>query len=271
MNEGQVWAPWANSPAPEAELPVGAAAKLNAFQRLLLIQVTASTQHLPKQYTPAGTGSFRQSVSSLVLEHELLSWLLLLSTLQQTQRHCCCSHFPAEQAACTMQVFGQTSCPEQLRSPLWYAHNDDVVGAMQAVRPDRLTTAMTSFVCSTLGLTSISPPSLSIATVLRQEATAGASHIIITPHLLHHHPTSSFTTHHYQALPLLQLLQLLLFPFDSSMSLLPPGKLDNQCGNVIRPTAFGSCAVLLHIACKDGACIKDASPVRWAHLAVVLS
>lgn len=53
MNEGQLWAPWANSPAPEAEYPPSAAARLNAFQRLLLIQVpnlcTASALPLPYQ------------------------------------------------------------------------------------------------------------------------------------------------------------------------------------------------------------------------------
>ena len=76
--------------------------------------------------------------------------------------------------------------PDQLvtAKPLFGVHQHDMgFGAMQAVRPDRLATAMTSFVCNTLGLTSISPPSLSIATVLRQEATAGASHTA----LLHHH------------------------------------------------------------------------------------
>ncbi len=39
MNEAQLWGPWANSPAPEATFPAGPAAKLNAFQRLLLMQV----------------------------------------------------------------------------------------------------------------------------------------------------------------------------------------------------------------------------------------
>lgn len=54
MNEGQVWAPWANSPAPEAELPARAAPKLNAFQRLLMIQVTTPyTTSAPAEY-PAG-------------------------------------------------------------------------------------------------------------------------------------------------------------------------------------------------------------------------
>ena len=39
INEAQLWGPWANSPAPEATFPAGPAAKLNAFQRLLLMQV----------------------------------------------------------------------------------------------------------------------------------------------------------------------------------------------------------------------------------------
>ena len=92
--------------------------------------------------------------------------------MQQTQHHQKCSQFVAQQAACT----GQVVLPDQLvtAKPLFGVHQHDMLcGAMQAVRPDRLAAAMTSFVCNTLGLTSISPPSLSIATVLRQEATAG--------------------------------------------------------------------------------------------------
>ena len=42
-SEAQLWGPWANSPAPEANLPPAAAAKLNAFQRLLLLQVGNQT------------------------------------------------------------------------------------------------------------------------------------------------------------------------------------------------------------------------------------
>ncbi|KAL0028751.1 hypothetical protein WJX79_004868 [Trebouxia sp. C0005] len=87
ISEAQLWGPWANSPAPDAAFPAGPAAKLNAFQRLLL---------------------------------------------------------------------------------------------MQAVRPDRLAAAMTSFVCSTLGLVSITPPPLSIATILRQEASAGIPLLFMT-------------------------------------------------------------------------------------------
>ncbi|KAL0047749.1 hypothetical protein WJX82_010930, partial [Trebouxia sp. C0006] len=87
INEAQLWGPWANSPAPEATFPAGPAAKLNAFQRLLL---------------------------------------------------------------------------------------------MQAVRPDRLEAAMSSFVCSALGLGSIAPPPLSIATILRQEVTAGVPLLFMT-------------------------------------------------------------------------------------------
>ena len=71
VNEGQLWAPWANGPTPEAELPAGAAAKLNAFQRILIIQVTAPTQYLPNQDTSAGKGTSVQSVSSFVLDDGL--------------------------------------------------------------------------------------------------------------------------------------------------------------------------------------------------------
>ena len=45
LAQGQLWGPWANSLAPEAEFPANAAAKLNAFQRLLLIQVKATASY----------------------------------------------------------------------------------------------------------------------------------------------------------------------------------------------------------------------------------
>ena len=45
INEAQLWGPWANSPAPEATFPAGPAAKLNAFQRLLLMQVCPNCSH----------------------------------------------------------------------------------------------------------------------------------------------------------------------------------------------------------------------------------
>lgn len=113
---------------------------------------------------------------------------------------------------------------------------------MQAVRPDRLATAMTGFVCGTLGVSSISPPPLSIATVLRQEASAGASH---TP--------SSITTHHYQA-PLLQPLLLLLFPY-GSFTLLLPVLIDCNAmplGQLTTPYAWCCCTLLARMDIASG-------------------
>ena len=57
INEAQLWGPWANSPAPEATFPAGPAAKLNAFQRLLFVQVCLPSpdEHcavVPAHYCP---------------------------------------------------------------------------------------------------------------------------------------------------------------------------------------------------------------------------
>ena len=76
------------------------------------------------------------------------------------------------------------------------------VCAMQAVRPDRLGSAMTSFVCSTLGLTSITPPPLAIAPLLRQQASAGEPLVMrppwnpLTPPPLHPSPLVGLFHHH---------------------------------------------------------------------------
>ena len=40
LSDANLWGSWANSPCPEASFPSGPAAKLTAFQRLLLVQVT---------------------------------------------------------------------------------------------------------------------------------------------------------------------------------------------------------------------------------------
>ena len=39
LSDANLWDSWANSPCPEASFPSGPAAKLTAFQRLLLVQV----------------------------------------------------------------------------------------------------------------------------------------------------------------------------------------------------------------------------------------
>ena len=199
-----------------------------------------------------------QSVYSFVLDRRLIRRAKLAANLVESAAY---TPLPVLLSNLTGSLYNadcvaRPAGNSQLEDSFWYAHPDVAADAMQAVRPDRLATAMTSFVCSTLGLTSISPPSLSIATVLRQEATAGAFR---TP-LLHHYPTSSSnTTHHYQAPPLLQPLLLLLLPFVSSMLLL--ASLDGQQGHVPWPNGSGLCKMLLYVACKDGACFKDKSPV----------
>lgn len=54
---------------------------------------------------------------------------------------------------------------------------------LQVVRPDRLATAMSAFVCNAIGLTNMAAPPLDIAKMLAEEATAGELqlHLVACP------------------------------------------------------------------------------------------
>ncbi len=79
LSEAQLWGPWANSPAPEADCPPGPAAKLNAFQRLLLVQVLTdlvNRNHIARALNVASTA-----------EATPLSDFLWVSDFQSTLSH----------------------------------------------------------------------------------------------------------------------------------------------------------------------------------------
>lgn len=70
LADAQLWGTWANSPAPEASFPSGPGAKLTAFQRLLLVQVTTVPENMLSPSKLPAVTAVRTPCRSAIVQSE---------------------------------------------------------------------------------------------------------------------------------------------------------------------------------------------------------